>query len=398
MSLRSGNTKRTKTKNIKGEEVAVEIRWSYGIEPSNFPPLLNIFLASRAVYSETWPIFYQENAFSFAMPIHPNGALASHWEARNCLRFLYDRPYHVLQHIRELHLHIGNAPQNPIRFKLTSGYWQILLDEISRYMSVRVLVLYLRGRIDHPDGYHLPDMRWKDWLFKITGLEELHLEIIGFNTSEEIIAFVKEMRSRMVVGGEHIGTGNFVLGQRSVPGVEWTIKKPGNSLLTSPNIVDMYKRDWNWLYGHQRAWIQLLSLAISWGFGPICGSWRTESELHMGRREESCSDSVRNRFQWRALRWRWPTQTEYQGSFSRCVGLVLSFHFKYNTMVHISGIPYMRPMVLWCSTLSVGIYAQMSQMPQFICAQETAETVHWLPSWTQEANPKCACILGVSHV
>ncbi len=243
VSLRSGTTKRTNIKNIGGEEVAAEIRWSYAIEPSNFPPLINIFLASRAVYSETWPIFYQKNAFSFAKPMPSNGALASTRGARNFLWFLYDRPYHALQHIRELHLHIGNAPQHPIRFKMAAGYWQTLLDEISRYMSVRVLVLYIQGRIDHPDNYRLPDMPWKDWLCKITGLEELHMDIIGENTSEETIAFVKEMRSRMVVGGQHIGTGKFVLGQRSTPHIDWTIKEPANSLLTSPNIVDMYKRE-----------------------------------------------------------------------------------------------------------------------------------------------------------
>ncbi len=243
VTLRSGNTKRTNIKNIGGEEVADEVRWSYGIEPSNFPPLINIFLASRAVYSETWPIFYQKNAFSFAIPMPSSGALASTRGARNFLWFLYDRPYHALRHIRELHLHIGNAPQHPIRFKMAAGYWQDLLDEISRYMSVRVLVLYIRGRIDHPDHYRLPDMPWKDWLCKITGLEELHTDIIGESTSEETIAFVKEMRSRMVVGGEHIGTDSFVLGQRSTPHIDWTIKEPANSLLTSPNIVDMYKRD-----------------------------------------------------------------------------------------------------------------------------------------------------------
>ena len=242
VSLRSGSTKRTNVKKIGGEEVADEVRWSYGIEPSNFPPLINIFLASRAVYSETWPIFYQKNAFSFAIPMPNNGTLASRRGARNCLWFLYDRPHHALQHIRELHLHIGNAPQHPIRFKLTDGYCQTLLDTISRDMSVRVLVLYIRGTIGHHDTYRLPDMPWKDWLSKITGLEELHMDIIGDSTSEETIAFVREMRSRMVVGGEHTRTDNFVLGQRSTPGIEWTIEKPANSLLTSPNIVDMYKR------------------------------------------------------------------------------------------------------------------------------------------------------------
>ena len=245
VSLRSGTTKRTNVKKIRGEEVADEVRWSYGIEPSNSPPLINIFLASRAVYSETWPIFYQKNAFSFAIPMPSNGALASVRGARNCLWFLYDRPYHALQHIRELHLHIGSAPQHPIRFRLAARHWQNLLDEISRYMSVRVLVLYIRGRIDHSDNERLPGMPWKDWLCKITGLEELHMDIIGDSTSEETTAFVREMRDRMVVGGEHIGTDNFVLGKRPMPNIEWTIEEPANSLLTSPNIVDMYKREWS---------------------------------------------------------------------------------------------------------------------------------------------------------
>ena len=106
-------SRRISLNNVKysaGEVVGNEISSSYGIQPSHFPPVINLFLTSRKVYSETWPIFYQQNAFAFTTPHY------TLWSAKDCLRFLYDRPYHALRHIRELHLLIGDAPQHPIRF------------------------------------------------------------------------------------------------------------------------------------------------------------------------------------------------------------------------------------------------------------------------------------------
>ena len=244
VSLRSGDLQRTNIKYVRGEEVADEIRWSYGIEPSNSPPLINIFLTNRQIYSETWPIFYQQNAFSFIIPTSIGEFFDTLRGARNCVRFLYDRPFQALRHIRELHLHLGFGPQHPIRFKMHTRYWHILLDEISRYLSVRVLVLYIRGTIHYPDTYHLlSEMPWKDWLCKVNGLEMLHMDIIGTNSREEQVTFVKEMRSRMMVGGEHTGTENFVFKERKIPGMELNLITPLNSLLTSPDIVDMYNRD-----------------------------------------------------------------------------------------------------------------------------------------------------------
>ena len=221
--------------NSAGEEVGNETSSSYGIQPNRSPPVVNLFLTSRKVYSETWPIFYQQNAFAFTMPrLTWNSAL-------DCLRFLYDRPYHALRHIRELHLMIGNGPQIPIRYELASGPWQCLLDQISRYMSVRILVLYIRGRIDDAHKEHSRDLPWREWLCKITGLQELHMDIISENTDEQNIAFVQQMRSKMVVGGEQMGTEGFVLGKRSIRSLKWTIREPGNSLLTSSEYPNMDK-------------------------------------------------------------------------------------------------------------------------------------------------------------
>ena len=207
-----------------GEVVGNDISLSYGIQPTRFPPVVNLFLTSRKVYSESWPIFYQQNAFNFTTP---------HDTFVDCLRFLYDRPHHALRHIRELHLLIDTGPNRPIRFELALWHWQCLLDEISKYMSVRVLVLYIRGRTDDARTFRLPDLPWKEWLCKITGLQELHVDIIGDSTDEQNIAFVQQMRSKMVVGGEQMGTEGFVLGKRSIPEFEWTITDPCNSLLTS---------------------------------------------------------------------------------------------------------------------------------------------------------------------
>ena len=216
------------------DEVAgKEISSSYNIQPSHFPPVVNLFLTSRKVYSETWPIFYQQNAFAFTTPHYIS------LSALNCLPFLYDRPYHALRHIRELHLLIGNAPQISICYDLTSEIWQCLLDEIGRYMSVRVLVLYIRGRTEDARTYLLPDLPWKESLCKITGLQELHMDIVNESTDEQNIAFVQQMRSKMVVSGKESGTEGFVLGKRSMPAVHWSIEKPCNSLLTSTEYPDI---------------------------------------------------------------------------------------------------------------------------------------------------------------
>ena len=217
----------------KGEVVGNEVSSSYSIQPSHFPPVVNLFLTSRKVYSETWPIFYQQNAFAFTTPYYIS------LSALNCLSFLYDRPYHALRHIRELHLLIGFAPNISLRFELNSELWQCLLDEISRYMSVRVLVLYIRGRTVDARMHPSPDLPWKESLCKITGLQELHMDIIGDSTDEQHIAFVQQMRSKMVVSGKESGTEGFVLGKRSMPAIHWTIEKPCNSLLTSTEYPDM---------------------------------------------------------------------------------------------------------------------------------------------------------------
>ena len=218
---------------LASKMVGDEISWSYSIEPDGFPPLVNIFLTSRKVYSETWPIFYQKNAFAFTTP------LQTRQSAQNCLSFLYDRPYHALRHVRELHLLIGNAPQHAIRFHLNEDPWRHLLRDISRYMSVRVLVLYFRGRVDDAPNDPSPEWPFKEALCQITGLQELHMDVISESTPEQITTFVKEMRSKMVVGGEQMGSEGFRLGLRSMASIPWTANRPGNSLLTKPNIPDM---------------------------------------------------------------------------------------------------------------------------------------------------------------
>ncbi|KAF6240733.1 hypothetical protein HO173_001406 [Letharia columbiana] len=106
-------------------------------------------------------------------------------------------------------------------------------------MSVRVLVLYIRERTDDTPGYRLPYLPWKEWLYKITRLHELHMDIVSEDTSEEIIAFVRQLRSKMVVGGEQVGTESFTLGRRSIPSVSWTARDPPNSLATGSTLPDM---------------------------------------------------------------------------------------------------------------------------------------------------------------
>ena len=68
VTLRSRKTFHRNLKFVAGDLVGDEVYWSYGIQPGHAPPLVNLFLTSRQVYSEAWPIFYQKNAFAFTIP------------------------------------------------------------------------------------------------------------------------------------------------------------------------------------------------------------------------------------------------------------------------------------------------------------------------------------------
>ena len=242
--LRSNNKRLENVKNIEGSSVGDEVTYSYGIQPGLPLPLVNIFLTNRKVYSEAWPIFYHHNAFAFTLPSNMRTS------ALNCIRFLWDRPYHALRHIRELHLLVGNGCNEPFRHILAGYPWQHLLEEMNRYMSVRVLVLYIRGRTDDALEYPFSEMPWRQWLCMMNGLQELHIDIATESTDEQNIALVKHLRSKMVVGGEQLGTEGFTLARGKIKNLGRTAKSVLNLLSTSskiPNLEENYcftKRSW----------------------------------------------------------------------------------------------------------------------------------------------------------
>lgn len=65
------------------------------------------------------------------------------------------------------------------------------------------------------------------------------MDIISESTDGQSIVFMNQMRSKMVMGGEQMGTDGFILGQRSMSTLEWTITHPTNSLCTSSRYPDM---------------------------------------------------------------------------------------------------------------------------------------------------------------
>lgn len=71
---------------------------------------------------------------------------------------------------------------------------------------------------------------------KITGLQELHLDVITDSTNEQNVAFVKLLRSQMVIGGEQMGTEDFVIGQRQMVCLS---KRLWNSLKTTARYPEM---------------------------------------------------------------------------------------------------------------------------------------------------------------
>ena len=219
-----------------GKAVGRPVLRSCDIRPDGFLLLVNIFLTSRKVYSEAWPIFYKKNTVSFAIRSKTQASVYA------CLLFLYERPYHALRHIRELRLLFGQGPEYDLRASLGSEPCQYLLRDISRYLSLRVLVLYIRGRLDDSPDHQRNERPWKVWLSQVTGLQELHMDIITSSTHEETIAFVKHMRSRMVVGGEQVGTEDFKLRQRPSISLGWTARLPCISLVTHPDVPDIEER------------------------------------------------------------------------------------------------------------------------------------------------------------
>lgn len=235
--LRSSNKRFENVKDIEGS-VGDEVTYSYGILPGQPLPLVNIFLTSRMVYSETWPIFYQKNAFSFALPSNMEIT------AVNCIRFLWDRPYHALRYIRELHLLVGHACHLPFRHILIgSDSWETLLDEINKYLSVRILVLHIRGRTDDALEHRHSEMPWREWLCKMDKLQELHIDIATRSTHEQNIALVQHLRSNMVVGGEQLGTEGFTLARGKIKNLGATSDEVLHLLSTSsyiPNLEDSF--------------------------------------------------------------------------------------------------------------------------------------------------------------
>ncbi len=131
---------------------------------------------------------------------------------------------------------IGRCPHQPLRCDICFEPMKTLWDEISRYLSLRVLVLYIRGRTDDALDHRLPELRWKEKIMKITGLQELHLDVITDSTNEQNVAFVKLLRSQMVIGGEQMGTEDFVIGQRQMVCLS---KRLWNSLKTTARYPEM---------------------------------------------------------------------------------------------------------------------------------------------------------------
>ena len=107
--------------------------------------------------------------------------------------------------------------------------------------------------VDNVDELEWQGLPWKESLGRITGLQELHMDIFNWNTDEQNSAFVKEMRSRMVVGGEQMGTEDFTLGELDDPSFLWLNGISANSLLTTSRYTDMEENHDYWHFGQYAA-------------------------------------------------------------------------------------------------------------------------------------------------
>ena len=74
----------------------------------------------------------------------------------------------------------------------------------------------------------------------MNGLRKLEIDIANESTHEANVALVKQMRSKMVLGGEQMEMKGITVGQRPPQYTEWTVDDELiNTLSTSAEILDL---------------------------------------------------------------------------------------------------------------------------------------------------------------
>lgn len=167
-------------------------------------PYLRLFFVNRQIYAESSRIFYKHNDFNFI------SLETTESSAATCLAFLYDRPQHVIQQIREISLSIGYDD----RFSCSVFCrWKTLCREICTYMSLQKL------RLDNGHYYHAEGLynRLKSNsskclteglvdVFKTKGLHRVLMTVYDHESTETAREMIPLLMSELMErGGEFRG-------------------------------------------------------------------------------------------------------------------------------------------------------------------------------------------------
>lgn len=136
-------------------------------------PLLNIFLADRQTYSETWPIFYSQNTFAFRCPCLEKSSIEI------CRVFLKTRRLETLKVMHKISLDLvkGELYENS-RFSFDRFEdWQHLCHQLGSELSLKSLTIRTKGPWEDLDMevFGLSHPLWMEELYHIKGLKNLVL-------------------------------------------------------------------------------------------------------------------------------------------------------------------------------------------------------------------------------
>lgn len=177
------------------------VKTSYRLEvKKDDPPSLHVFLVSQQIYAETFPIFYNHNAFVFSARPPTKDVI------NTCLAFLYDRPLPALRCIREVRIELGWWSFSSLDYVLAQEpKWHVLCEELGTFLSLHTLDITIRGEyIGHPvssaasAGDGGLERIWTRELHNITGLRKLVLKMHNMRTLEENAKFIQYLGATMM--------------------------------------------------------------------------------------------------------------------------------------------------------------------------------------------------------
>lgn len=174
---------------------------------------LIIFLVNRQIYYEASTVFYSHNKFDFGYRDTYHGYSES---LPNALGFLLDRPKQALASLKSLRLALGTSPiDTPSqRACQEEQVLRTLCDKLGNECQLNQLEVGVFG-------YSFSPHACSDQLYKIKGLRDLKIWVQGRNEHgahlESSVAFVKNLRSRLLIGRGERGSDGIDIVQHVSP-------------------------------------------------------------------------------------------------------------------------------------------------------------------------------------